>query len=86
MSATEHVRVQLDYPLEQVKEPVIYHLVTDYNLIPNIRRANIDVHTGGMMVLQIEGTPDNLESGMEFLRRCGITVTEIERGTQSWTM
>ena len=52
MPETEHLRVQLDYPLEQVKEPIIYHLVTEFRLIPNIRRANIDVHTGGMMVLE----------------------------------
>ena len=51
MSEIQSIRVQLDYPLEQVKEPIIYHLVTDYELVPNVRRANIDVHTGGMMVL-----------------------------------
>jgi ABC-type methionine transport system ATPase subunit len=85
MAEIESIRVQLDYPLEHVKEPIIYHLVTDYHLIPNIRRANIDVHAGGMMVLQIEGTREDLEAGLEFLRRLGITVTEI--GTeQPWTV
>ena len=34
MSETESIRVQLDYPLEHVKEPIIYHLVTDYSLVP----------------------------------------------------
>jgi len=77
MSDTQSIRVQLDYPLEQVKEPIIYHLVTDYNLVPNIRRANIDFHTGGMMVLQLEGTRENLDEGIDFLRRIGITVTEV---------
>jgi hypothetical protein len=85
MAETESIRVQLDYPLEQVKEPIIYHLVTDHNLIPNIRRANIDVHTGGMLVLQIEGTREDLEAGLAFLRRLGITVTEIG-AEQSWTI
>jgi ABC-type methionine transport system ATPase subunit len=85
MSDTQSIRVQLDYPLEQVKEPIIYHLVTDYNLIPNIRRANIDSHIGGMLVLQLEGTRDNLDAGIEFLRRIGITVTEV--GTEpAWTV
>ena len=85
MADIENIRVQLDYPLEHVKEPIIYHLVTDYDLIPNIRRANIDVHSGGMMVLQIEGTRENLDKGMDFLRGLNITVTEV--GTeQSWTV
>lgn len=85
MSKTESIRVQLDYPLEQVKEPIIYHLVTDYELVPNIRRANIDYHTGGMMVLQLEGTRDNLDAGIDFLRRIGITVSEV--GVEpAWTV
>ena len=85
MSEQQSIRVQLDYPLEQVKEPIIYHLVTDYNLVPNIRRANIDVHTGGMLVLQLEGTRENLDQGIEFLRRIGVTVTEV--GVEpAWTV
>ncbi len=85
MPETEHLRVQLDYPLEQVKEPIIYHLVTEFRLIPNIRRANIDVHTGGMMVLEMEGLKPDLQAGVEYLRGLGITVTEVG-SEQSWTI
>ena len=77
MGQTESIRVQLDYPLEHVKEPIIYHLVTDYSLIPDIRRANIDYHAGGMMVLQLEGTRENLDAGIAFLRGLNITVNEV---------
>lgn len=83
--AAENIRVQLDYPLEQVKEPIIYHLVTDYHLVPNIRRANVDVHTGGMLVLQLEGERADLDAGIAFLRKLGITVTEIG-AEQTWTV
>jgi hypothetical protein len=85
MADQESIRVQLDYPLEHVKEPIIYHLVVDYNLVPNIRRANIDVHTGGMLVLQLDGTREDLEAGIAFLRRLGITVTDIGL-EQPWTV
>lgn len=85
MAEQESIRVQLDYPLEQVREPIIYHLVTDYRLVPNIRRANIDVHTGGMMVLQLDGIRDDLEAGVAFLRRLGITVTDVG-AEQPWTV
>ncbi len=85
MAEHETTRVKLDYPLERVKEPIIYHLVTDYRLVPNIRRANIDHNAGGMMILEIEGDPDDLEAGMEFLRRLGITVTPVGQ-EQSWTI
>ena len=85
MADQEKIRVQLDYPLEHVKEPIIYHLVTDYRLIPDIRRANIDAHTGGMLVLEIEGSRDDLDAGMAFLRGLNIMVTEVG-AEQSWTI
>lgn len=85
MAEQETMRVKLDYPLERVKEPIIYHLVTDYRLVPNIRRANIDHNAGGMMILEIEGDADDLEAGMDFLRRLGITVTPVGQ-EQSWTV
>lgn len=82
---TESIRVQLDYPLEQVTQPIIYHLVVDYRLIPNIRRANIDSHIGGMMVLELEGTREDLEAGVAYLRGLGIEITDVGTGT-SWTI
>jgi hypothetical protein len=81
----EGIRVQLDYPLEQVTQPIIYHLVVDYRLIPNIRRANIDSHTGGMMVLELDGRREDLEAGIAYLRSLGIEVTDVGTGT-SWTI
>ena len=73
----ETIRVQLNYPLERVKEPILYHLVMDYALIPNIRRASIDVHTGGFIVLELTGEKGQLDRGLKFLESCGITVTDV---------
>ena len=75
--ATETRRIQLNYPLERVKEPILYRLVTDYGLIPNIRRAQIDLHTGGFIVLEISGNPAKLEAGIHFLRGLGITIEDV---------
>lgn len=72
------IRVQLNYPLERVKEPILYHLVLDYGLIPNIRRASIDVHAGGFIVLELTGNRSDLDRGIKFLEGCGITVTDVE--------
>ncbi len=77
MPENETKRVKLEYPLDHVKEPILYHLVRDYRLVPNIRRANVDVKTGGTLVLQLQGTAADLMAGMEFLRGVGITVSEL---------
>ncbi|MCX6380864.1 MAG: hypothetical protein NT023_15555 [Armatimonadetes bacterium] len=73
----ETIHIRLDYPLNHVKEPILYHLVKDYRLVPNIYQANIDVHIGGMLVLTIEGKPDDVQAGIAFLRGLGITTTVL---------
>jgi hypothetical protein len=77
MPGKETVRVQLNYPLERVKEPILYHLVMDYGLVPNIRRASIDSHTGGFIALELTGDKDDLDRGIRFLEGLGITVTSV---------
>jgi L-aspartate semialdehyde sulfurtransferase ferredoxin len=78
-----HARLELVYPIEQVKQPIIYHLVSDYKLIPNIRRARIDAHTGGMMVLDVEGQEEDIARAVAYLSAMGITVTEVG-SAESW--
>ena len=45
---SRHLR--LTFPESQVAEPVIYHVVKDFNVIPSIRRAAIENHFGWMIV------------------------------------
>jgi len=80
---TTTARLELVYPLEQVKQPIIYHLVSDYRLVPNVRRARIDAHTGGVMVLDVEGTTKDIASAVVYLTDLGINVTEIG-SVESW--
>ena len=42
------------FPLEKIKEPIIYELVKKFDLIPNIRRADIN-DSYSWMILEIEG-------------------------------
>jgi len=76
---TEHktIRVRLSYPIDRVKEPVLYHLILDFGLIPNIHRANIDVHTGGFIVLDLSGEPDKLDKGVQWMQSLGVTVKTV---------
>jgi hypothetical protein len=75
MSTTETIHVRLDYPLEQVKTPVLYYLIREFQLIPSLRRARVNSHEGGWISLELEGTPQNLEAGQTYLREQGIKVS-----------
>jgi L-aspartate semialdehyde sulfurtransferase ferredoxin len=72
------MRVRLTFPAELVQKPVVYHLVKDFDLVPNIRRADVKADHG-WMVLELEGSQDRLEEGVDWLRKQGVTVDPIER-------
>ena len=81
----ESIRVQLNYPLERVHEPVLYRLVTEYDLIPNIRRANVDPKAGGYIFLELQGERSNLDDALKYLHNAGIEVGPIGLdGSEEW--
>ena len=79
-------RVQLNYPVERIDEPILYRLIVDYDLVPDIRRANIDPRSGGFIVLQLSGAPEALNRGLEWLKQAGIMVGKPGvDGEEPWT-
>jgi Kef-type K+ transport system membrane component KefB len=81
----ETVRVQLTFPLEQVKKPIIWHFAHDYGLMFSIRRANIDAHVGGFTVLELTGPRERISAALEWARNEGIEVSPVGvYGTDEW--
>ncbi len=70
-------RVKLTFPQHLIKEPVIFTMAKKYDVMPNIRRARV-TETVGEMVLEIEGTEENLEKGIKSLRDQGVIVEIVE--------
>ncbi len=69
-------RLDLTFPPRQSLKPVIYHLVKDYDLVPNILRAQIHPAQEGRMVLEVTGTKEDFAAGVAFLEGQGLTVNE----------
>jgi ABC-type methionine transport system ATPase subunit len=72
------MRVRLTFPPERIQEPVIYHLVKDFDIVTNIRRADVKADHG-WVVLELEGKEDNLDRGIAWLKEKGVKVDPIER-------
>jgi len=70
-------RVKLTFPQHLIKEPVIFTMAKNYDIMPNIRRARV-TETVGEMVLELQGTEENLTKGIQSLRDQGIAVELIE--------
>lgn len=71
------MKIHLIFPEDLVKEPVIYNLGKKYEIVTNIRRANVDSKTG-WVDLEIDGEEDNIKEGIKYLESLGIDVNLIE--------
>jgi L-aspartate semialdehyde sulfurtransferase ferredoxin len=69
-------KVQLIFPQRLIKKPVIYTMALKYNVVPNVRRAKV-TETVGEMVLELDGTKENLEKGIKYLIKQGIKVDPV---------
>jgi ABC-type methionine transport system ATPase subunit len=70
-------RVKLTFPQNLIKEPVIFTMAKQFDVMPNIRRARV-TETVGEMVLELEGSDENLEKGIQWLRDKEIEVELVE--------
>lgn len=70
-------RVKLTFPQHLIKEPVVFTMAKKYDVMPNIRRARV-TDTIGEMVLELEGTEENIENGIKSMRDQGVEVELIE--------
>jgi len=70
-------RVYLTYPKEQVKEPLLYHVGKDFNVVTNIRQASVSDKIG-LVALELEGEPEEIDRAIQFLIDKGVKVEPIE--------
>ena len=70
-------QAKLTFPEHLIKEPVIYTMAKKYDVMPNIRRARV-TETVGEMVLELEGTEENLNKGLQCLKDKGVAVELLE--------
>jgi len=71
-------KLYLTYPPALVKEPIIYLLSKKFDVITNIRGANVSDEMG-LLALEVEGSPEELDRAVAWLRAQGITVEPIEK-------
>ncbi len=70
-------RLELTFPEKLIKKPVLYELVREYDVIPNIRRANVDEHFG-WIILELSGEDEVLEQALEYLSAMGIEIEHLD--------
>jgi len=74
---SEHVRLFVSFPEELVDRPMIYEVVKRFDVVPNIRRANVEQHSG-WVILELTGAQDQLDASIAYLEEVGCTVNTME--------
>ncbi len=69
-------RVRFTFPEEMIKEPVIYRMGHEFQVITNVRMADVDEHTG-WVVLEIEGDPEEIERSLVWAQSRGVRVDPV---------
>ena len=69
-------QMTLVFPQHLIKEPVIYMMAKECEVLPNIRRAKV-TETVGEVTLELEGTEENLKKAIAFLEKKGVKVEPV---------
>jgi ABC-type methionine transport system ATPase subunit len=69
-------RVKFTFPQEMIKEPVIWRLGRDFDLVTNIRRADV-TEDRGWVVLELDGEMNEIERGVQWVVEQGVRVDPV---------
>ena len=69
-------RVKFTFQIEDVKDPIIYNLGKTFDLITNIRRADINDEVG-WVILELQGEEKSVTNGLEWITSLGVRVDPI---------
>ncbi len=71
-----NLRVKLTFPEHLIKQPLMGRLVREFDVLPNIRRANIEERFG-WVILEMEGKEAAIRDAVAWLADKGVQVDRI---------
>ena len=69
-------RLRFTFPTDLIKEPVIYLIGQKFEVITNIRMADVDEHTG-WVILELEGNAAEIARSVTWAESRGVRVDPI---------
>jgi hypothetical protein len=74
---SDSVRLYVSFPEELVDRPMVYEIVKGYEVVPSIRRANVEQHEG-WVILELTGAQDQIDGAVAYLEGLGCSVNSME--------
>lgn len=66
-------RVKLIYPAHLVDRPILYEMIKRFDIVTNIRAANIAAEEG-WLVVELSGEPERLDAALAWVAAQGVQV------------
>ena len=76
LRAVTNLRVKLTFPEQLIKQPLMGRLVREFDVLPNIRRANIEDDVG-WIVCELAGERASVEKALSWLVDAGVAVDRL---------
>jgi ABC-type methionine transport system ATPase subunit len=70
-------RLHLTFPGHLASEPILHQLATEFGLVTNIRRANIE-ERGGWVIVEVDGDDERIADAVVWLAERGLGVDRID--------
>ncbi|MFC1992819.1 NIL domain-containing protein [Chloroflexota bacterium] len=70
-------QVMFTFTEEAIAEPIIYNVAQQFNLVVNIRRADL-TEDMGWILLELEGEDSNIEDGIAWAISRGVRVESAD--------
>jgi len=70
-------RVKFTFPQDLITLPVIYELGKSFNLVTNIRRADV-TEDRGWVILELDGELDEIERSLDWVASKGVRVDPVQ--------
>jgi ABC-type methionine transport system ATPase subunit len=69
--------LHLTFPGHLASEPILHRVASEFGLVTNIRRANIE-DRGGWVIVEVEGDDAQIEAAVAWLAERGLQVDRID--------
>lgn len=70
-------RVKFTFPQDKITVPVIFELGKQFQLVTNIRRADVTADRG-WVILELDGDLPEIEKGLHWVSEQGVRVDPVE--------
>ncbi len=75
-------RVRLTFPADLVRQPIIGQLVRRFDVLPNIRRADVSEDVG-WVVCELDGDADQVAQAIAWMEEIGVDVDRLDHPLES---